>query len=79
MHFRGPSTCMLYTVISLSNLLHDSHEALPIYLLTVLSCLEESVNTRVDLTQCLSADETSRETALAFPPETARQTEESAA
>lgn len=76
MRFRGPSTSALYTVISLSNLLRDSREALPIYLLTALFCLEESVNTRGDLTQCLSADETSRETALAFPAETGRQTEE---
>lgn len=69
-----PSTCAQYTAISLSNLFCDSHEALPIYLLTALFCLEESVNNRVDLTQCLSADKTGGETALAFPPETGRQT-----
>lgn len=40
-------------------------------------CLEQSVNTGVDLTQCLSADETSRDTVLALPPETGRQVEES--
>lgn len=32
----GATTCMLYNVISLRNLLHDSLKALPIYLLTVL-------------------------------------------
>lgn len=43
-----------------------------------LFCLEQSVNNRVDLTQCPSADETTRDTVLAFPPETGRQVEESA-